>query len=63
MNHIERLKVSAVVTTTVVGIGVIFDMVSPIDIGDTLFSPMFVVPVFIVAFMLSPMIGRFIKYK
>lgn len=50
-------------TTIAVGIGVVLDIVSPLDVSDIIFSPVFVVPVFVISFLLAPVIGRFVKYK
>ena len=63
MEHIERLKISAVMTTIAVGIGVVLDIISPLDVSDIIFSPVFVVPVFVASFLLAPAIGKFVKYK
>ncbi len=63
MEHFERIKVAAVITTTMVGISMIIDMLSPLRIADFTFSPVFVVPSFVILYMLAPIIGKYIKYK
>lgn len=63
MRLTERLKISAATTGILVGLLVIFDMAFHFDIGETVFSLLFIIPILVVMFILAPTIARFIRFK
>lgn len=63
MKHWDRIKIAFVVTVIAVGIIMVFAMVIPLHIEDLVFSPVLVVPIFVVAYLFAPYIGKRIRYK
>jgi hypothetical protein len=45
----------------VVGVFMVLDMVFSFGIGDFIFSPMFFVPVFVIAYLVTPYIAHRVK--
>ena len=63
MEHFERVKYSAVLTVAVVGITMLIDMLSPLQLAETTFSLIFIVPAFVILYLFAPFLSKFIKYK
>lgn len=63
MGYLDRLKIAAVVTAISIGILMVLDMFFSFDLVNILFDPWFVIPVFVVAYLVAPVIGKYIVYK
>ena len=63
MSHWDRLKTAFVVTVICVGIAMVVDMIFSLHIENLVFGPELVVPVFVVAYLVAPLIGKYVKYK
>lgn len=63
MGYFDKLRIAAVVTAIVIGVAMISDMFLSFGWVSLLFSPEFVIPTFVVAYLLAPYIGKHITYK
>lgn len=63
MDFMGKAKIAAAVTVITIGVFVVFDIIFAFHMEDVLFDPWFVIPTFFISYILSPLIGRFIKYK
>lgn len=63
MSHWDRLKIAFVVTAICLGAAMVGDMVFSFHIENLLFSPELVVPVFVLAYLVAPLVGKYIKFN
>jgi hypothetical protein len=63
MSHFARLRFAFMLTVVLVGIIMIADMIFAFHVEDLLFTAMVVVPIFIGAYLLAPLISKHIPYK
>jgi hypothetical protein len=61
MTHWNRLKFAVLLTVITVGILMVIDMIFNFNIGDVIFSEVFIVPTLTVAYLFAPLIGKYIK--
>lgn len=61
MSVLSRAFYAFVVCTTIVGILMVGDMVLRFGIGDLIFSPYLFVPMFVVAYLITPYAARRLK--
>jgi len=63
MTILNRLKYAFIIGVIAVGIMTVIIMIFGLDIGELIFSGVFFVPVFVVAYLFAPLIERYIKFK
>jgi hypothetical protein len=63
VRHWERLKFAAVLTVIGILILSLIEMVFSTHIEDLIISPELNIPMFVVSYLLAPVIAKFIKYK
>lgn len=63
MTHLNRLIYAFFTSVAAVGIMSVLIMLFGFDIGETVFSAAFFVPVFVVAYLIAPLLGKYIKLK
>jgi hypothetical protein len=68
MTQWSRVVYSFVASVVAVGLGTIVEMMlsassSAVRIGDFIFSPFFVVPVFVIAYLLAPRLARRLRFE
>jgi len=63
MTQLERLKFAFVSCVIFVLLVSTIDMIFHIDIGGIIFSPVFAIPVLVIAYIVAPLIGKYIKMK
>ena len=61
MSVMARAFYAFAVCTTLVGVLMVGDMVLRFGIGDLIFSPYLFVPMFVVAYLLTPYVARRLK--
>ena len=63
MTHVARARFAFMLTVVIVGLVVVADIVLSFHLEDTLFMPYVVVPIFVVAYLLAPLLNKRIPYK
>jgi hypothetical protein len=63
MKHINRLIYAFFLTIVAVGIMTLIIMVFSLDVGETVFSEVFFVPVFIISYLVAPLLNKHIKLE
>ena len=63
MTHLNRLIYAFFTSVVAVGIMSVFIMLFGFDIAEIIFSVAFFVPVFVVAYLVAPLLGKYIKFK
>lgn len=58
-----RIKTSFALVTITVGILMIADIVSSLDLVDVLSSPWFAAPAFLVAYLVAPSVSKYMPFK
>lgn len=58
-----RIKTTFALVAITVGILMIADIVSSLDLVDVVFSPWFVAPTFLVAYLVAPSVSRHMPFK
>lgn len=63
MTHINRLIYAFFMSVVVVGIMTVVCMISGWDIGSVIFSKIFFIPIFVISYLLAPLLGKYIKFQ
>ena len=63
MSHWARIRFAFMLTVVIVGIVMISDMFFAFHLENSLFAPYVVVPVFVVAYLIAPLIQKRLPYK
>jgi Na+(H+)/acetate symporter ActP len=63
MPHISRLIYAFFMSVISVGIMSVIIMIFGFDIGDIIYSNVFFVPVFVVSYLIAPILNKYIKFK
>jgi hypothetical protein len=63
MTIFNRLKYALFMSVAIIGLGMVIDMIFKLDLGDKLFSDIFIYPLLLVTFCISPIIEKYIKFK
>jgi len=62
MNHWTRIKYAFACTSISIGVLVIIAIASKADIGEFIFSPVFVVPAIVFFYLISPLLSKYVNY-
>jgi flagellar biosynthesis protein FliQ len=63
MKLFARLKYAVFLTVAVVMAAGMFGMITGLDENGVLFQPTFVVSTFVLAFIVAPWVGRYLRFK
>jgi len=58
-----RLKTSFALVTITIGILMVADVVSSLDLAKVMFSPWFAAPAFLAAYLIAPTVTKHIPFK
>jgi len=62
MNHWTRVRYAFACTSISIGILVIIAIITNADIGEIIFSPVFVVPAIVFFYLIAPLLSKYINY-
>jgi len=62
MTLFQRLRYGFAVAVVVVGAAMVFDMFVRADLGSIIFSPLFVVPVVAIGYLVAPWLRRALPF-
>jgi len=63
MTHWARLQFAFILTVASAGVLMIADMVFSFHWENVVFAPVVIVPVFVVAYLVAPLLAKHIRYK
>lgn len=63
MRHVSRLIYAFFLTIIAVGMMALLIMLFSLDIGEIIFSAVFFVPVFVISYLVAPLLGKYIKFQ
>ena len=63
MPHIVRLKYAFVMCVTITGIAAAIVVAFKFDSLKFIFSYMFFVPIYVISYLIAPLLNKWIKYK